>query len=426
MKVPTHVIAAIMAAEWAIEPTFLDTIIKVASREEPFSGPITTTKMERPNSTLVIEDGIAIINLVGPIIRYGDFFQEVCSGATSLDTMTKCYQEAMENPKVQGILFNIDSPGGQANGIAEFSDMIRAGCKKKKTMAYTGGSMASAAYWIGSACEHITAAETAFVGSIGVVVSINKSDDNSITVTNSKSPKKRVDPSTEEGIAYITRNIDALAEVFYNKVSEFRSTAVDKVVSDFGQGGVLIATSAVTVGMVDAVGSFDTAMKQLKEQVMSKPETVEELQAASPELVQQITAAAEAKVREEMKAQMEAQASQTAEAKAQAETMRKQILEGKLSTMVGSEIGAKLMGFDGALAEDQLTDLAGIIQTKNAAIKELTDKFGAPSGVPATVNDVIDSDAADKAGIEKIMKEEGLDETQAMIAHEERKLQRKA
>ena len=99
-----------------------------------------------------IRDGVAVIPITGPIMRYANLFTRI-SGATSTQELATDLQTALDSPQVRAIVLNIDSPGGEASGINELADMIHASRGKKPIKAYVGGTGASAAYWIASAAD---------------------------------------------------------------------------------------------------------------------------------------------------------------------------------------------------------------------------------------------------------------------------------
>ena len=65
------------------------------------------------------------------------------------------FTQALEDDSIQGIVLNIDSPGGQMNGTNELANMIFAARGTKPITAYVGGLGASGAYWIASAADEI-------------------------------------------------------------------------------------------------------------------------------------------------------------------------------------------------------------------------------------------------------------------------------
>ncbi len=204
-----------------------------------------------------IRDGVAIIDISGPIIPKATMFSRIC-GATSIDVLTKEFGAAVDNPAVKALILNIHSPGGEVTGVSEFASHIAAARDKKPVIGFTTGWAASAAYWIMSACKEAYVSDTAMVGSIGVVSAYRTGKDNGeVEIVSSQSPDKRIDASTEEGRKKIQARVDELAQVFVNTVAKNRSVSSEKVLEDFGKGGMLVGENAVKIGMVDGIDTLE-------------------------------------------------------------------------------------------------------------------------------------------------------------------------
>jgi ClpP class serine protease len=159
---------------------------------------------------------VAVIPVCGPIFRRANMLSEV-SGATSIQVLAQDFNAALANDDVKSIVLEIDSPGGEVTGVSEFAEMVFAARGTKPIVAYVGGDGCSAAYWIASACEHIVVADTAIVGSIGVVRAIpnpGAGTASAIEIVSSQSPNKRPDVKTSKGRAVFQAEVDALADVF--------------------------------------------------------------------------------------------------------------------------------------------------------------------------------------------------------------------
>lgn len=210
-----------------------------------------------------IRDGVAVIKVSGPLFRYANLMTRIC-GATSYELLAQDFNKAVQSPKIKGILFDIDSPGGEVNGCSELSDMIYQARGTKPIIAYASGACCSGAYWIASACDKILAADTAILGSIGVVSIFEKDDeDKTIEIVSSQSPNKRPNINTEEGKAKIQARVDELAEVFIAKVARNRGISEDDVVNNFGAGDVLVGQHAVRNGLADGLSSFEAIITDL-------------------------------------------------------------------------------------------------------------------------------------------------------------------
>ena len=232
--------------------------------------------VDHAESGMTVRDGVAVIPVCGPIYRYADWMTEMCGGAT-VETIARDLRLACDNPRVQAILLNVDSPGGEAAGIGELASQISAANAMKPVCAYVGNQGCSAAYWLSAGAGEIVCAEAAMLGSIGVVMGYTKrapkAGDKSYEWVSSQSPDKRPDPETEAGKAIIQAQVDSLAEVFIENVAKYRGVSVDHVKSEFGKGGVKIGADVVAAGMADEVGDFESTLARLSkgERLSRKP-----------------------------------------------------------------------------------------------------------------------------------------------------------
>jgi signal peptide peptidase SppA len=116
-----------------------------------------------------VVDGIGIIPVVG-VIGKGLSPLEKMMGAVDINDLSDQVDAMAADPAVEKIAFQVSSPGGTVTGVEELANKIRN--LGKPTMAYTDSEMASAAYWISSASDKVTASPSSSVGSIGVYMAI--------------------------------------------------------------------------------------------------------------------------------------------------------------------------------------------------------------------------------------------------------------
>jgi len=252
---------------WLMLPDALDGLMAIADRQgDPEALEARLGRQLENTRAVTVRNGVAIIPVVGPIMRYANLFTRI-SGATSTQELATDFQTALDDPKVKAIVFNVDSPGGEANGINELSDMIHAARGKKPIKAYGGGSVASGAYWVASAADELVVDDTALLGSIGVVVEVAtreaREGEKRWTITSRNAPNKRPDISTEEGRAEISKTIDALGDVFVAKVARNLGVDADKVPAMGDHGGLLVGAAAVKAGLAHRLGSLETLIAEL-------------------------------------------------------------------------------------------------------------------------------------------------------------------
>lgn len=259
----SRVLRAIEETPWLSTPSALRMVLDIANREVDIDA--VAAKIGKPlenTRTAEVRDGVAIIPVTGTIVRYSSFFTDICGGV-STEVLARDLNAALENDSVHTVLFNIDSPGGEASGISELSDMIVAAREKKNIVAYVDDLAASAGYWIASAADHIAASKTAMVGSIGVVFTMRENEGSGIEIVSRVSPRKRPDISTKEGLSQIQAWADKLGDVFVETVAENRGVSADTVLDKFGQGDMLVGREALEAGMVDEITTFEALIANL-------------------------------------------------------------------------------------------------------------------------------------------------------------------
>lgn len=258
MKYP-KIIVELERTQWAITPEALDGIRKAV--EVGLSGE--DYALFHKSEFLAKEDfssdfevnsqrGIIVIN--GPIIPRSTALSRA-SGIVSIEELTKRFKAFEEDESIEGIDFLIDSPGGDVVGVSDFAQIIR--MSEKPTRAFVVGQAASAAYWIASAADQIISTDTGLVGSIGVVLSYNKKDDGTHEIISSQSPKKRVDAETKDGRKVLQQLVNEIADVFVSAVAVNRGVDEETVLSDFGQGGLVVANRALEIGMIDEISTIN-------------------------------------------------------------------------------------------------------------------------------------------------------------------------
>lgn len=229
-------------------------------------------------SNVSVRDGVAVLPITGPIMRYASLFSSI-SGATSVSGIASGLQAALDSADVQSILLNYDTPGGQANGIAELAGQIMDARRTKPITAYVGDRAASAGYWLAVSAPEVVLSTTALVGSIGAVMSFTDTSQSDaregireVTIVSTQSPMKAMDPATRSGEEAIRAVLDALAEEFIGHVATARGVTPMVVAKDFGRGGIIPRPAdAVRLGMADRIGSFEQTLRGMVAAHARKP-----------------------------------------------------------------------------------------------------------------------------------------------------------
>lgn len=220
---------------------------------------------------------VAVIPIFGVIMQRADMLDEM-SGATSTERIGAAFGQAVNDPAVSAIVFQIDSPGGGVYGVDELASQIRAARGTKPIAAVADSLAASAAYWIASAVDpgELTVTPSGEVGSIGVFAGhddLSQANEMAgVKVTLISAGKYKVEqspfaPLTDEARAAIQGRVDDYYGMFTSAVAKGRGVPVADVRSGFGEGRVVGAQEAVKLGMADRVATLGDTIARL-----SKPQ----------------------------------------------------------------------------------------------------------------------------------------------------------
>lgn len=217
----------------------------------------------------IFNNGVVVIDLIGPIYPRANMM--TASGATSIAQFTQEFIAAHEDPDVTGIVMNVDSPGGDVRGIGDAAMLMYGLSKKRKkpVKAFVSGYGASAAYYISAAAQEIVGSKSSVTGSIGVVLSAKAKGNGEYEITASKSPYKRVDPSTDEGQAVLREHVDDLADIFISDVAQFRGITENTVLEKYGQGKVIVGPRAKALGLIDKIGTLSSVVEDVAKEAQS-------------------------------------------------------------------------------------------------------------------------------------------------------------
>ena len=88
----------------------------------------------------------------------------------STNAISGALRQVIDDPGVGSIVLDIDSPGGDVDGIDELASEIYQARKQKPITAVSNCLCASAAYYLASQASEIIASPSSLTGSIGVYI----------------------------------------------------------------------------------------------------------------------------------------------------------------------------------------------------------------------------------------------------------------
>lgn len=244
--------------QWLLEQSTFERMEAAAATFEPRADLIEQFEARAMGGdgprNLSISGGVARVEIVGVLTKRPDFLAWLFGGGnTTYRDIVAAVDRAAADETVKEIQLVIDSPGGSIDGLFDAIAALQSVKGKKTITALVDGLAASAAYALASQADRITANNYgARVGSVGIMAQFVLSD-RSVSLTSTDAPDKAPDVRTETGRAKVIEHLDALHALFVEAIATGRGVTVEKVNTEFGRGGVVLAGEAVRRGMIDAV-----------------------------------------------------------------------------------------------------------------------------------------------------------------------------
>ena len=211
---------------------------------------------------------------------------KIQGGIYSSEKYVNWIKKLKENSQVKGILLVVNSPGG---GVVASDEIYNVLMDFKKTgrplVAYFGSIAASGGYYVGCAADVIVSNPNTITGSIGVIAefpvvkNLLKKIGVDFIVIKSRDKKDLGSPwreMTREEKKIIKSLIDETYKNFLKIVSESRNIPMDSLYK-IADGRIFSGRQALKYGLVDTLGTIDTAIEILKQKakIKGKPVLVE-------------------------------------------------------------------------------------------------------------------------------------------------------
>ena len=252
--------AELLSTTWACEATALESFMRAAA--QPRAAVFAPAERIKPPGD------VATIPVRGVLVRgRGDPWLRMFGIAnTGYDEIREALAEALAGP-AKRIVLDIDSPGGDAHGLASmFRELRRARAEKPITAAISGQGT-SAAYYLAAAADEIVAEPDAAVGSIGVYAVLRDlsgmAEQAGVKVHVLRSgPHKGVGTPgeliTDEQLSQAQELVDDLSAGFVRAIAEGRGMSLEAA-SAVATGAAWVASRAKGMGLVDRIGTLADA-----------------------------------------------------------------------------------------------------------------------------------------------------------------------
>lgn len=218
-------------------------------------------------------DSIVMVTLSGPLMKNGGF----CSYGM-VDHARVANQLSAAN-NVAGVIYDIDSPGGQASGTALLGEAIKNLANTKPVIVHINDGMAaSAAMWVASAANEIYVSQaTDQVGSIGVYTTIAdmythykeffKLPVQDVYAPQSTNKNKDYRDAIAGDTTALEEDLGVLADQFINTIAANRPNIKGDA---WKTGAMFYAAEAKKIGLIDGTKSFAQVVQRMDSLINSK------------------------------------------------------------------------------------------------------------------------------------------------------------
>ena len=233
------------------------------------------------------KDHIAVYYAVGDIVDSGE-------GGIVGDVVVDDIISLADDNHVKAMLLRVNSPGGSAFASEQIWEALQYFKSKGKPLYVSMGDYAaSGGYYISCGADRIFADHTTLTGSIGVFGLIPDfsglaTDKLGVTFATVQTNPNAAFPSTLTGLTSqqlqaLQRSVEQTYDQFTSRVATGRGLSQDSVKA-IAEGRVWTGGAALQLGLVDEIGSLQTALTALAEatdleadKAVSYPDTEQEL-----------------------------------------------------------------------------------------------------------------------------------------------------
>lgn len=219
---------------------------------------------------MTVQNRLATIPIKGTLAASPSAIEMAFKGFEDSGSIISMLESAGNDSGIAGALLDIDSPGGFLIGAGDIPDAVARLSAKKPVVAFTGGTMASLAYWAGSQAREVIATPMSSVGSIGAMttfVDISRMLENQgikvRTFTNSGGDLKGMGSPgtqlTDAQVEHIQNRLDNGFALFRDAVSSKRPS----VKKESMRGQTFYGGQAKSLGLVDRLGDKSFALSVL-------------------------------------------------------------------------------------------------------------------------------------------------------------------
>lgn len=215
---------------------------------------------------------LALLKVSGPLLNRSNWITRYLGIATYEDIRNQMMNLA-EDDDIAGLMFNINSPGGSADGCFALGRFVRAyNDNVKGVVGFTDGEACSAAYALMTATSNMLMSEDAIVGSIGVLAVHTELTEMYKEIgikhevfrsTPHKALGQPVEKLTEQARAAIQKDVMHLHNNFVRYLSGMLDMDAESINKNIASGKTFTAPEAMKHKLVNNVMTFEEAVGKL-------------------------------------------------------------------------------------------------------------------------------------------------------------------
>lgn len=214
-----------------------------------------------------VKNGVLEIPVKGTLLSR--FPYQLFGWATGYTYIEKTFERGMADESVKGIVFVIDSGGGEVRDLFDLTDKIKTYKGQKPIKAISADAAYSAAYALASTADEIQVTRSGGTGSVGVVtmhLDVSKAmSDAGYKITYIHAGKHKVDGNPFEPLAEgvqdrIQRRINKTYSLFVKTVAENRNLSTEDVRAT--EALTYDAEDSLSVGFADKIGKLEDGLAE--------------------------------------------------------------------------------------------------------------------------------------------------------------------
>lgn len=218
-----------------------------------------------------IMNGIAVLPVSGTLVSRTRALQPY-SGMTGYNGIIARLQQAASDPMVDGILLDMDTPGGMVAGAFDCADIIARVRDIKPVWALANDMNCSAGQLLASAASRRLVTQTARTGSIGVMMAHSNYgaalEKQGVEITLIYSGSHKVDGNPYSHLPDDVREtlqsrMDATRQMFAQKVSAYTGLSVQAVLDT--EAAVYSGQEAIDAGLADELVNSTDAITVMRD-----------------------------------------------------------------------------------------------------------------------------------------------------------------